>query len=389
MRLFSFFISILIFNTIVAQTLVDGNVVSLNTTFQPNTANDYISIYQRYISQLKNGKCAMFPSCSNYGMQLYSERNFLNATILLSDRLVRCSHDSNFYHTTYEYGYLSYIDTPFNDSKKFHNQIPPYTDILRSSKDSTLLFVNSLINSGDYIGALLEIRRAEFHNNPLRDDLYVKKLISLRGLGKLKEAVYEYDVLFPERIKNRTDVIFEMSKIYYLLDNYEDTINLLGTLNNPVTATSKQYNACVIEAMAYARLEKVDSALYILNNIQNFQDSVLYNYNICKIKELSSFKKKNTTLASCLSIIPGLGYMYARHKGSALTSFLVNSLLAYATYTSIKSQNYGVAGIMGFMSLSFYIGNINGAARSARRYNTMKTEKLISDIERANNIFNN
>ena len=60
----------------------------------------------------------------------------------------------------------------------------------------------------------------------------------------------------------------------------------------------------------------------------------------------------------------------------------------YATYTSIKSDNYGVAGIMSFFSLSFYIGNINGAARSAKRYNEKTKNDIISEIERINNIFN-
>ena len=78
---------------------------------------------------------------------------------------------------------------------------------------------------------------------------------------------------------------------------------------------------------------------------------------------------------------------YTKHKGSALTAFIVNSLLGYATYTSIKSENYGMAGVCGFLSLSFYIGNINGAGRSATRYNLKKKNEQIRKLERINNIF--
>ena len=67
---------------------------------------------------------------------------------------------------------------------------------------------------------------------------------------------------------------------------------------------------------------------------------------------------------------------------------IANSLLMYATYTSIKSENYGVAGIMGFFSLSFYIGNITGAARSAKRYNEKTRNNIIQEIEKRNNIIN-
>ena len=85
------------------------------------------------------------------------------------------------------------------------------------------------------------------------------------------------------------------------------------------------------------------------------------------LNELKEQKKKSPSLARILSIIPGGGYLYTNHKGSALTAFVINSLLGYATYTSVKSKNYGVAGVCGFLGLSFYIGNINGAGRSAVR----------------------
>ena len=99
------------------------------------------------------------------------------------------------------------------------------------------------------------------------------------------------------------------------------------------------------------------------------------------LQQLEISKKKNPSLAKVLSIIPGGGYLYTGHKGSALTSFLINTLLAYATYTSIKSENYGMAGVCGFMGLSFYIGNINGAGRSARRYNQSQKNKYIKKLE--------
>jgi hypothetical protein len=98
-------------------------------------------------------------------------------------------------------------------------------------------------------------------------------------------------------------------------------------------------------------------------------------------------KEKNPTTAKILSIIPGAGYLYAGHRGSALTSLFINSLLAYATFTSIKKGNYGVAGIMGFFSISFYIGNITGASRCVTRYNKKTRNDIISTMERRNNIF--
>ena len=66
-------------------------------------------------------------------------------------------------------------------------------------------------------------------------------------------------------------------------------------------------------------------------------------------------------------MIPGLGYLYSGHKGTALTSLLVNGLLMYACYTSIQNENYGLAVLTGVISLSFYIGNISGSAKARCR----------------------
>lgn len=43
----------------------------------------------------------------------------------------------------------------------------------------------------------------------------------------------------------------------------------------------------------------------------------------------------------------------------------------------------------GFLSLSFYIGNINGAGRSALRYNRKKHDASVRQLESLNNIFIN
>ena len=85
--------------------------------------------------------------------------------------------------------------------------------------------------------------------------------------------------------------------------------------------------------------------------------------------------------------VPGGGYVYDRQPASALTALIVNGLLAYATATSIKSNNYGVAAVMGVFSLTFYTGNILGAVSGAKRYNKRRVDACATSIERANNIY--
>jgi hypothetical protein len=90
-------------------------------------------------------------------------------------------------------------------------------------------------------------------------------------------------------------------------------------------------------------------------------------------------------LSGLLSIIPGLGYAYTGHNQTAVTAFLVNGLLGYATYTNIKNANYGMGILTGVFNLSFYLGNIYGGIKSAKRYNEQQKELLIKKIEFSTN----
>ena len=140
-------------------------------------------------------------------------------------------------------------------------------------------------------------------------------------------------------------------------------------------------------ALSYVKEEKYDSARITFAKANEWsKDYNLYSFNQSKLYELQTMRQKSPALAKSLSIIPGLGYLYTGHKGSALTSFLVNSLLGYATYTCFDKKNYGLGAICGFLNLSFYIGNLNGAARSAHRYNQIKKNKSIKTLETHNQI---
>ena len=86
-----------------------------------------------------------------------------------------------------------------------------------------------------------------------------------------------------------------------------------------------------------------------------------------------------------MSIIPGAGYYYTGYKQTALSSLLLNGLLAYATTSNIKNKNTGMAILTGVFNLSFYISNIQGAFRSAKKYN-LNQENLIK--QKLNNNLN-
>ena len=135
----------------IAQEYVDGRLVSSRNYEKNASANSVIDMYQKSLSSLKNGRCAMYPSCSNYGLMVFDEKPFFVATSLLGDRLMRCSHDKAFYNVTHEYGMCSLVDYPYYKNLPSYLTAAPdiYTDVIKHSDDSVALFVNYLINNAN------------------------------------------------------------------------------------------------------------------------------------------------------------------------------------------------------------------------------------------------
>lgn len=374
-----------------------GILPHLKAQYLKNKATDeYIGFYQQVLSNQKNSRCAMFPSCSNYGKMVLRDKPFMEAITLLTDRIIRCSHERELYDVTYQYGYRSAIDYPYYMPPPIdivHNRKTlPHTDNLKiaNSGDSILPFINYLINREYYQNAIIEIERVLFNKRNSNPILFSQKLLCYRAINELERGIFEYETEFPDLVKGEDKVNIQAALLYYSTSNYGDALSILDKViqkNSQVNEWQKSY---LLKGIIKAHQREFQEAMEIFRQALFLKyDKERYYKNLSVLKKMQEQKKKSPFIAKLLSVIPGGGYLYANHKGSALTAFIINSLLGYATYTSIKSKNYGVAGVCGFLGLSFYIGNINGAGRSAVRYNERIYKMYIQELENNNHIFIN
>lgn len=364
-------------------------------TSDQSAVKDYIGFYQSYISRAKGSGCAMYPSCSNYGLMVFNQRPFFEAMALTADRLIRCSHDRKYYDETYEYGKSSLLDFPPYmknlDSLVYKSKEYFYTDNLKSfdKKDSTTLFINHLINNNDYIGALSEINRTLFYDKTAGPDIYAKKLICYDALNREEDGVYDYTMNFPDCIQSNPSVIIKAVRLYMDMNNNKEAMDLLNRITEITPDSSLLYKKYVLEGMIHIRTNAFNEAKSSFSKSAQYTDTPsIPTTNLEIIKQLSDIKMKKPAVARFLSIIPGAGYIYTKQTQNAVTSLIINSLLAYATYTSIKSENYGVAGLMGVFSLSFYFGNFIGAGNSAKKYNQYQIKQQANRLMYYNQINN-
>ncbi len=369
-----------------------------NYTEETNIFHTTIRFYQEYISHIRPYHCPMYPSCSRYGFAVFQYYNPFKAMVYTADRLLRCGHDYRFYPLTLQDNGFRFIDLPILDSiwldsvlyLTHKRKVFPFAQYPMSyAWTDELNFIRFLMTKELYSEALLEIYRV-FHNAKLFDnskenlpvELYVNLLRSLKALNRHEEAIWEYNNYFPDKIKNEVNVKFEVCKIWFELNNDYKAIECFNGINIQARKdTFLLYKVYIFEGVSHAKLGRIDSAKRYFNLIPASSSlNYLASENLGVITSLENAKFKKPFVAGVLAIIPGAGYLYAGHWQTAISALLVNSLLFYATYSSIEVKNYGVALLSGVFSLTFYVGNIVGSVRSAKRYNQTVIEEHISKM---------
>ena len=369
---------------------VDGQILTTGQTYfnkslkkKETATNDYINFYQKYISGIRGQSCPMYPSCSNYGLKVFGETNFISAFAMMSDRIIRCGHDHSNYSLTLRKNGFKYLDYPAYDKTpidlyyKSNSYYYAYSDA--SEKDKSLNFIKSLINNQYHEEALLEIMRAEFNSITFDINLFINKIICLKAIEEYEKALFEYEVKCPKEYKSNNELLLQVALIHYKLENFEKVIEL-----NSINTFNDAYRPKILllNGLTYAKKDNWEDSFYCfekLSKYKPYQQMAGVNKNVSQ--KALDFKYKSPKLAGLLSLIPGLGYAYTGHKQTALTAFLVNSLIGYATYTNIKNTNYGMGVLTGVFNLSFYLGNIYGGIKSAKRYNEQQKNLLIKKIE--------
>lgn len=365
--------------------------LSLQSCFgqTPNGSfNDYLSVYQKYVSNIRGGECQMYPSCSNFSIDAFKQHNAIKAFSLTADRLLRCSHDILNYDLTLQNHNFKLIDFVKNENnaKYIIQSVKPlyaYSDTIKDSSKN-IKFIKYLVNKGLYQQALLEINRRIFNKDLDSDinEIYTNYIICLRAIDENEKALFDYEVEFPSIVKNNPKIILEIGNTWLGLKNYQQSISQYEKVFSiEIKDTTLIDEAYMLEGISHVKLSQFDSAMV---SFQKVSTNGLYAKNVSRnleiINEINAQKYKSPILAGLLGIIPGAGYLYSAHKQTALSSLIINALFAYGAYTSFKTNNTGIGILASVIGVAFYLGNIQGSIKSVKRYNQIKKETLSNRI---------
>ena len=222
---------------------------------------------------------------------------------------------------------------------------------------------------------------------------FAKHMDLFQAISNFKRA----DILIPQEEEARKQEIqYFIIFCYYLGKKYPFVVETFEESTLPTVDQSFPafHDLLIILYQSYTETQHEEKANRIKNILEKtFPESnegiklanALLNANIDKIKELSvnptysyltpflccyKSKKKSIPSAQVLNaIIPGTGYLYLGQKRSAVTSFVLNGLLIYASYEFFKRGYIGAGIITVSFEAGWYFGGIYGAGESAKFYN--------------------
>ncbi len=248
---------------------------------------------------------------------------------------------------------------------------------------------------------------------------YAESLFSSQQYLKAAEEYQRFAFFFKDHPKNRI-ARFRAGESFLLSNNPSQAVQILQSLISEGKNDPLSMEAFFLQAECYLQLNAPTQAIVQLNNIIALTDDTATAdrayYRIAWIQIESAhwdgakkaFDRMSTTgrqrhgvdqlesalagaetiptkspgLAGTLSIVPGGGQLYCRRYQDALIAFVLNAGFIWAASDAFDNDQYGLGGLLSFVGLGFYLGNIYGAVNDAHKFNHQQTRQFVNELRR-------
>jgi hypothetical protein len=255
-----------------------------------------------------------------------------------------------------------------------------------------LAFAEKLFEEGDYYRAIGEYKRYIFlypREKPVEKAFY-RIAESYFRAGKWQEALeclkkflsdYPDSPLVPE-------VLYLQGVTEKQLKHYDNALSTFDKMSKSSTGLDHEK---AIYQMALVLMEKEDwigarSLFSQVPDVSRFSGSARRFYT--GLGEIDNLPRKSPAAAGVLAaILPGSGHLYTDRPRDALVAFLLNASFIWASVELFNHDNNVAGGIVAFIELGWYTGNIYSAVGSAHKYNRRVKDGFLQKLKEGSGIF--
>ncbi|MBW2096317.1 MAG: tetratricopeptide repeat protein, partial [Deltaproteobacteria bacterium] len=253
--------------------------------------------------------------------------------------------------------------------------IPVFAASLVIDPVSQFRFADGLMDRGEYDRAILEYERF-IHFFP--EEKAVSSARLLMGLCFMKAGRYEKArTVFQEIITNHHDdvsvqkALFLMGESYYQQGISREAEYYFQRLFREFPQS--KFRQAVLYRLGWTKMreDQWEEASCLFGKIKG--TSPYYG----SANELAAASLKGKTLprkspklaGTLAAVLPGLGHAYVGRYKDGSVAFLVNALFIWAAVESFHNDNNVLGGMLCFLELGWYSGNIYSAVNVAHKYN--------------------
>ncbi len=268
--------------------------------------------------------------------------------------------------------------------------------VLEIDSDKQFEFAEKCFDKREFVAAVNEYKRfIHFFRQDSRLNTALYKIgLSYYNEKQFGDAIHWFETIIDNN-KNAsfiTKANFIISECYLKLKEPERAVKtLLKRFNNTTDEGIRDktlYNlGWIYLEHSFQIPDAVNNAELCFNAISNRNSYQLNNKAISQAIQQAGFNKngyieeKKPLTAGLLSIIPGAGQVYCDRYQDALIAFLVNSTLILAAYEAFDNGNNALGGIISFVEVGFYAGNIYGSVTDAHKINRLKTIRFVKKLK--------
>jgi TM2 domain-containing membrane protein YozV len=228
---------------------------------------------------------------------------------------------------------------------------------------------------------------------PLYNDFTPKKIssftCSLIQDGEYYRAYVELlrlNSFYPSYISDGTSSI-TASYLFYKSKKYDDILKLdFNEIDENIVVPFSMFR---IDSLF--KLNRKDEAAAELSKLNKLDSSKKYSSYIHKrevylaaLMEPKGYdeKMKKPFVGALAGIIPGMGYLYAGEKGTALVSIIIIGTGSAVTYASYKNGLSALSVITGTITFFFYGGSVVGGYMQCKKNNEYLAQMLETKLQR-------
>jgi len=266
----------------------------------------------------------------------------------------------------------------------FLKPLPALPDQIILDSEKQFKFAQRYMERGEYERAIGELERLIYF---FPKDEKVPEAVYLIGLCHLKAKEYESarKVLFnvSKKYSNRNiagKALFLIGETYYIQGVSEEAEHYFKRVITEYPQTELKNAALYRLGWSHMQSEKWQEASKTFNEVE--KESSLY-VNALNLSEKSlageALPLKEPIAAGIMAgIVPGLGHAYCNRYKDGTVAFLLNGAFIFAAIESFDQDHDVLGGILTFLELGWYSGNIYSAVNCAHKYN----RKVRNDFRR-------